>query len=238
MPLGRARQLASGIDSIRFVDDDCREIEAGDAGYDVARYKNIAAYTAIAVGAEVDLDSGAVRVVRAVAANDSSQIINPDRVRNQVEGGVVQSTSWTVKEAVLFDRTRILSEDWATYPIPRFPEVPEIEVELIDRPGEPYLGTGETAQGPTARAIANAVFGAAGARARDPADAGAGQGGDVLMSAARRPAATAGSARLRTVADRSAPHPNACRATRTSRRNAEPCGGRGAVEYSAGGGSR
>jgi nicotinate dehydrogenase subunit B len=135
-------------------------------GFAFARYKNSAAYTAIAMEIEVDAQ-GTVRILRAVAANDSGEIVNPDGVRNQIEGGIVQSASWTLHEAVRYDDTGILSRDWASYPILRFPETPEIDVVLIDRPGEPFLGTGETAQGPAAGAIANAVFNAVGARVRE-----------------------------------------------------------------------
>jgi CO/xanthine dehydrogenase Mo-binding subunit len=108
-----------------------------------------------------------VRVLRAVAGNDSGQIVNRDGIANQIEGGIIQSTSWTLKEHVRFDREKILSRDWADYPILTFSEVPEIEVHQIDRPGQPFLGTGESAQGPTGAAIANAVFDAVGARVRD-----------------------------------------------------------------------
>ena len=137
-------------------------------GFAFARYKNLAAYTAIACEVEVDRESGNVRVVRAVAANDSGEIVNPDGIRNQIEGGIVQSISWTLYEAVSFDRTRVTSLDWGSYPILRFPNLPDrIEVHLIDRPGQPFLGTGETAQGPAAAALANAVADATGARIRE-----------------------------------------------------------------------
>src|SRR5690606_39391124 len=93
---------------------------------------------------------------------------NPDGVRNQTQGGIVQSASWTLYEAVTFDATRITSIDWASYPIMRFRDVPEtVEVHIIDRPGEPYLGTGEAAQGPTAAAVGNAVSSAIGKRLYD-----------------------------------------------------------------------
>jgi CO/xanthine dehydrogenase Mo-binding subunit len=98
---------------------------------------------------------------------DAGQIVNPDGLRNQLEGGIVQSTSWTLKEQVEFDREHILSRDWQSYPILTFAEVPQVEVMLIDRPGEPWLGAGEAASGPTAAAIANAVAHATGARIRD-----------------------------------------------------------------------
>jgi CO/xanthine dehydrogenase Mo-binding subunit len=136
-------------------------------GMAFARYKNAAALTCIVARVRVDADSGAVRVEHVWAANDSGQIVNPDGIRNQVEGGIVQSTSWTLKEAVQFTPDGIESTDWQSYPILTFPEVPEIDVALIDAPGQPYLGTGETAQGPTPAAIANAVFHATGARVRE-----------------------------------------------------------------------
>ncbi len=133
-------------------------------GIAFARYKNLAAYTAVAVEVQVTARNGRVRVVRAAAANDSGQMINPDGIANQIEGGLIQSLSWTLKEEVKFDDTKVLSRDWASYPIITFNEVPPIEVSLIDRPGEPFLGTGESAQGPTSAAVGNAVFDAVGAR--------------------------------------------------------------------------
>jgi CO/xanthine dehydrogenase Mo-binding subunit len=137
-------------------------------GLAFARYKNLAAYTAVACEVEVDRESGHVRVVRAVAANDSGEAVNPDGIRNQIEGGIIQSISWTLHEAVTFDNTRITSVDWASYPILRFPNLPDsVEVHVIDRPGQPFLGTGEAAQGPTAAALANAVADATGVRLRE-----------------------------------------------------------------------
>ena len=106
--------------------------------------------------------------MRAAAAVDSGQAVNPDGIRNQIEGGILQSASWTLYESVTFDRMRITSRDWSSYPILRFSAVPDsVEVDVIDRPGQPFLGTGEAAQGPTAAAIANAVANAAGVRLRE-----------------------------------------------------------------------
>jgi CO/xanthine dehydrogenase Mo-binding subunit len=137
-------------------------------GFAFARYKNLAAYLALAVEVEVDRETGRTRLMRAVAAIDSGQAVNPDGIRNQVEGGIIQAMSWTLFEAVAFDTTRITSTDWSSYPIARFPEIPEIvEVHVIDRPGTPFLGTGEAAQGPTAAAIGNAIADAAGVRLRE-----------------------------------------------------------------------
>jgi nicotinate dehydrogenase subunit B len=137
-------------------------------GFGFARYKNLAAYCAIAAEVEVDRDSGRARLARAVAAVDSGQIVNPDGLINQVEGAILQSASWTLYESVSFDDTRITSIDWSTYPIMRFAQVPDsVEVHLINRPGLPFLGAGETGQGPTAGAVANAVANAIGKRMRD-----------------------------------------------------------------------
>jgi nicotinate dehydrogenase subunit B len=133
-------------------------------GIAFSRYKNLQAYTAVAVEVRVVPRNGRVQLIRAATANDSGHMVAPDNIANQIEGGLIQSASWTLKEEVKFDATSILSTDWASYPILTFNEVPPIEVALIDRPGEPYLGTGETSQCPTGAAIANAVFNAVGAR--------------------------------------------------------------------------
>jgi CO/xanthine dehydrogenase Mo-binding subunit len=127
-------------------------------GFGFARYKTLAAYLAVALEVEIERETGRVRVVRAVSAIDSGEVVNPDGIRNQTEGGILQSISWTLYEAVTFDDTRITSVDWSSYPILRFASVPDsVEVHIIDRPGEPFLGTGEAAQGPAAAAIGNAI---------------------------------------------------------------------------------
>ena len=137
-------------------------------GFAFARYKNHACYVALAVEVEVNRDSGVVRLVRANCAIDSGEIINPDGIRNQTEGGILQSASWTLYEAVSFDTTRITSVDWQTYPIMRFGGVPDaVQVDIIPRPGQPFLGTGEGAQGPTPAAIGNAIRDAMGVRIYD-----------------------------------------------------------------------
>src|SRR5882724_3989392 len=136
-------------------------------GFAFARYKNLAAYCAIATEVEVNRETGRPRLVRAVAAVDSGQVVNPDGLINQIEGAIVQSMSWTLYEAVTFDDTRITSVDWQTYPILRFDSVPDsIEVHIINRPGLPFLGSGETGQGPAAASIANAIADATGKRLR------------------------------------------------------------------------
>lgn len=136
-------------------------------GMAFSRYENYKCLAAVFVEIEIDLTVCAVRVVRAVIAADAGQVIDPDGLRNQLEGGLIQATSWTLYEAVQFDRTRITSVDWESYPILRFDEVPEVETVLIDRPDKPSLGSGEATTGPTPAAIANAIFDACGARLRD-----------------------------------------------------------------------
>jgi CO/xanthine dehydrogenase Mo-binding subunit len=138
--------------------------DARGMGIGFARYKNLSAYCAVVVEIEV---AEAIRVVRAVAAVDAGQIVNPDGLKNQVEGGIVQAISWTLKEAMHWDRERITSRSWEDYPILKFDEVPQIEVVLINRPDQPGLGSGECAAGPTSAAIGNALWQAMGLRMRD-----------------------------------------------------------------------
>ncbi len=135
-------------------------------GFAFAKYKNLACYVAVVADVTVDRSSGKVRVARAVAAVDAGQIVNPDGVTNQIEGGIIQSTSWTLMESVRYDRTRVRTRSWADYPIIHFGDVPQVEVVLLDRPEERFLGVGEGSQGPAAAAIANALFNATGKRLR------------------------------------------------------------------------
>jgi CO/xanthine dehydrogenase Mo-binding subunit len=138
---------------------------AEDTGHGIgfARYKNASAYCAVV--AEVTAVTG-IRVRRLTIAVDAGLIINPDGAANQVEGGAVQAVSWTLKERVRFDRFGVTSDTWDTYPILRFSEIPAVDVELMPGRGNPSLGIGETAQGPTAAAIGNAVYDALGVRVR------------------------------------------------------------------------
>jgi nicotinate dehydrogenase subunit B len=137
-------------------------------GFAFARYKNIGAYCAVVLEIEVERETGAIAIPRVVAAIDSGQAVNPDGIRNQVEGGIIQSLSWTSREAIRFDATRRTSFDWSSYSIIRFSDVPQtIEVHIINRPGSPFLGTGEAAQGPAGAALANALADATGIRLRD-----------------------------------------------------------------------
>jgi CO/xanthine dehydrogenase Mo-binding subunit len=137
-------------------------------GFAFARYKNLAAYCAVAMEVMVEPDTGHVRMVRANAAVDAGEVVNPGGVANQVQGGIVQSASWTLYEAVTFDRTRVTSVDWSTYPILRFDALPEaIDVDILPRPGTPFLGAGECSQGPGGSALANAITHAIGRRIYD-----------------------------------------------------------------------
>ena len=135
-------------------------------GLGFARFKNRSSYVGVIMRVMVDSNSGAISLQRATAVCDVGLVINPDGVSAQIEGGIVQSSSWTLKEQIRFSNAEKRSLDWASYPILRFDEIPEIEVELMDRDDLPALGVGESAQGPTAAAIANAVFHASGRRLR------------------------------------------------------------------------
>ncbi|MBR1258214.1 xanthine dehydrogenase family protein molybdopterin-binding subunit [Bradyrhizobium sp. AUGA SZCCT0240] len=134
-------------------------------GYGIAfaRYKNTGAYCAAVAEIESAED---IRVRKLTLAVDVGEAINPDGVINQIEGGAIQATSWVLKERVRFDRERITSTNWTEYPILRFSEVPEVEVELIQRSEMDPVGAGEAAHGPVSAAIANAVFDALGVRVR------------------------------------------------------------------------
>ena len=134
-------------------------------GLAVARYKNAKSWCAVVVEAEVGDDANVV-LRRAVVAADAGEIVDPDGLAAQLEGGFVQAASWTLLEAVTWDRDGITSRDWDSYPILRFDAIPEIDTVLVDRPGEPFLGAGEASCGPAGAAIANAVFDATGVRAR------------------------------------------------------------------------
>ena len=185
--------VASGVDSLefrlRYLDDprarDVLQAAAKKAGWEAhpsplvrqeapldgrgvafARYENEEALVACIAYVQVDLATGEVRVKRIVLAHDCGLIINPDGLKNQIEGNVIQSLSRALKEEVKFDELRIRSVDWETYPILKFSEVPEVEIVLINRPDQPALGAGEPSTVTTAAAVANAIFDAAGIRLR------------------------------------------------------------------------
>ena len=133
-------------------------------GLGFARYKNRAAYAAVIAAVTVE---ETVRVDRIWCVADAGLVVNPDGARNQLEGGIVQAVSWTLKEQVRLDDQGIASRDWDGYPILRFSEVPEMQVEFVEANGNPALGVGECTVGPTAAAIGNAVHHALGVRLRD-----------------------------------------------------------------------
>jgi nicotinate dehydrogenase subunit B len=145
--------------------------EAGDGrrgrGIGFAKYKNLSVFVAVIAEVEVDAASGVIKVPRAFAVADAGQIVNPDGLTNQIQGGIIQSTSWTLHEQVRFNRDGITSRDWQGYPILTMQEVPHVAVELIDRPSEKSLGAGEGAQGPAVAAIVNAFANATGKRIRE-----------------------------------------------------------------------
>ena len=135
-------------------------------GFAYVRYKQAENYIAMAMDVTVDRSSGQIHVQRVTCAHDSGLVINPDSLRNQIEGSIVQTLSRAMHEEVKFDRSHVTSIDWASYPILTFPEMPAIEVALIDRPTLPPLGAGEASTAPVAAALANAVFDATGLRLR------------------------------------------------------------------------
>ncbi|MFK3736916.1 xanthine dehydrogenase family protein molybdopterin-binding subunit [Massilia sp. TN1-12] len=137
-------------------------------GFGFAQYKNLMAYVAIAVELAFEPDLNRVRILRVACAADCGQVVNPDGARNQLEGAVIQSASWTLQEQLRYGPGGIASFDWSSYPILRFSGVPErIDVALLDQPGAPFLGVAEAAQGPMAAALANALAQLTGQRRHD-----------------------------------------------------------------------
>jgi nicotinate dehydrogenase subunit B len=132
-------------------------------GVAFCRYKNTSSYCAVVADVEA---TDQLRVTRLTIAVDVGRVVNADGVRNQIEGGAIQATSWALFEQVRFDRHSITSTDWESYPIARFSQVPMVEVHLLHRPDEPPLGAGEATQGPVPAAIGNALASALGVRVR------------------------------------------------------------------------
>jgi nicotinate dehydrogenase subunit B len=135
-------------------------------GLAFCRYKSIGMYAAAVVDVEVDRETGIIRIPRVVLAADIGLAVNPDGAKNQLEGGIVQAVSLTLKEQVTFDRREITSRDWSAYPIITFPEVPSIELILMER-SDPSLGAGEGSLPPTSAALANAFAHATERRLRE-----------------------------------------------------------------------
>ena len=136
-------------------------------GLSFLRYENTKTYVALIVDVLIDRTSNTIRVERITAAADSGLIITPDGILNQLEGAILQGASWALKERVRFDRQRVTSRDWSSYPILTFPELPEIDIVLLNHPELPPMGAGEAALPPVPAAIANAFFNATGKRLRE-----------------------------------------------------------------------
>jgi nicotinate dehydrogenase subunit B len=160
----RARRVIEHVAQMSGWDGRAGRGDGTGVGLGYARYKGSSGYCAAVARVEAETD---VRVTDVWLAADVGRVINPDGVINQVEGGAVQSASWALRERVRFDRTRITSVNWDTYPILRFTEVPRVHVAIVPAPGERETGAGEIAQGPVAGAIGNAVADAVGVRVRD-----------------------------------------------------------------------
>jgi nicotinate dehydrogenase subunit B len=135
-------------------------------GISYVKYELVRTYIGAVAEVEVARASGAIRVTKFYVAHDCGQIINPDGLKNQIEGNVIQTVSRTLLEEVKFDRAQVTSLDWESYPILKFPQVPDIVIELIDRPSEKPWGAGEPSAAVVPSAIANAVFDATGVRLR------------------------------------------------------------------------
>jgi CO/xanthine dehydrogenase Mo-binding subunit len=135
-------------------------------GVSYCKYELVRTYIAVVAEVEVTKSTGAIRVVKFHVVHDCGQIINPDGLKNQIEGNIIQTVSRTLLEEVKFSRSAVTSLDWASYPILTFPEVPEIVIDLIDRPSEKPWGAGEPSAAVVPSAISNAVFDAAGVRLR------------------------------------------------------------------------
>ena len=133
-------------------------------GIGFAQYKNAGAYVAVVVKLDLERD---LRLRQVWAVIDAGLVVNPDGIRNQTEGGILQAASWTINEEVRFDATSITTRDWTTYPVMRFSDAPDVDVDVIVRPKEPPVGVGEAVAGPTAAAIGNALYDASGVRVRD-----------------------------------------------------------------------
>jgi CO/xanthine dehydrogenase Mo-binding subunit len=135
-------------------------------GVAYARYKQNENYVAMTMEVAVERATGKINVRRVTCAHDCGLVVNPDSLRNQIEGQIVQTLSRTLHEEVKFDRSRVTSVDWVSYPILRFPEAPAVDVALINHPELPLLGAGEASSAVVAATLGNAVFDATGVRLR------------------------------------------------------------------------
>ncbi len=164
----RARVVMETLGSKFGWDDRNKGDGRRGTGMAFARYKNLGAYCAVAIEVDVNRNTGDVAIKRVHGVTDAGEPINPDGIRNQIEGAIIQSLSWSTREMATFDRTHRTSFDWSGYPISRFSNVPEsLTVDIIPSRGLPFLGAGEAGQGPAAAAFANAVADATGVRLRE-----------------------------------------------------------------------
>jgi nicotinate dehydrogenase subunit B len=163
--LERLAQLAKWERSAAKRPDRSAPIATG-RGLAYVKYELVRTYVGVVADVDVERATGEIRVKRFFVAQDCGQIINPDGVRNQIEGNIVQTVSRTLMEQVTFDRSRVTSLDWGSYRIIGFPEVPDVVIDLIDRPNEKPWGSGEPSSSVVPAAISNAVFAATGVRLR------------------------------------------------------------------------
>ena len=160
----RAKELIEVLDA-RMKADGAGANENRGQGIGFGRYKNVAAYAAVGIEVEVN-DAAEVRVLRAWIACDAGEVVDPDGLTAQMEGGLIQTLSWALYEEVTWDRDGVTSRDWDSYPILRFDNVPKVETIMMERPGVPFLGAGEAVSGPGGAALANAIYDAIGVRVR------------------------------------------------------------------------
>jgi len=161
--LTAAQPPASTPQTTRLLTDTNFTIGTGIA---FSRYENSKSYCAVAARVAVDAKTNAVRVQKMWAVIDAGEVINPDGIKNQTEGSMIQAASWTLQEQVTFNEHHITSLNWASYPVFRIHQAPDVEVVVLDHPAEPPMGAGEAAQGPAGAAIANAICQAGGKRVR------------------------------------------------------------------------
>jgi CO/xanthine dehydrogenase Mo-binding subunit len=160
----RARRVVETAAQISGWFDQKRMPEGRAKGIGFARYKNIASFAAVVVELDVEED---IKLRHIWCAADAGLVIAPDGARNQLEGGIIQGASFVMREQVKFEDGRVSTRTWKDYPILRFSDIPEIDIELIDNPNEPTLGLGEASVGPTGAAIGNALARTLGKRVRD-----------------------------------------------------------------------
>jgi CO/xanthine dehydrogenase Mo-binding subunit len=162
LPDERARTvLRTAAEQAGWYDRPTEDSVGWGVGY--SRYKDVCGYCAVVARVEAVSE---VRVTDLWVTVDAGQVINPDGLVNQIEGGAIQAASWSLLEEVTFDARTVTSRDWEGYPILRFADVPHVHVTVLPRPDDPPLGVGEVAGGPVAAALANGLADAIGVRVR------------------------------------------------------------------------